>query len=61
MIFSIFWYILIEKIIRPLGIFKTLIESSLAKHFYIRDNSSVKDIVRIEFMNWLALIREKEE
>ncbi|RIA90892.1 phosphatidic acid phosphatase type 2/haloperoxidase [Glomus cerebriforme] len=59
--FAIFWYILIEKIIRPLGIFKIIIESHLAKYFYIKDNSSIKDIIRIEYTNWLALKREKEE
>ncbi|RGB33524.1 hypothetical protein C1646_625241 [Rhizophagus diaphanus] len=59
--FAIFWYILLEKIIRPLGIFKIIIESRLARYLYIRDNSSVKDIVKIEYMNWLTLIGEKEE
>ncbi|CAB4421039.1 unnamed protein product [Rhizophagus irregularis] len=58
--FAIFWYILLEKIIRPLGVFKIIIESRLARYFYIRDNSFVKDIVNIEYMNWLTLIGEKE-
>ncbi|GBC00998.1 hypothetical protein RclHR1_04020024 [Rhizophagus clarus] len=59
--FAIFWYILLEKIIRPLGIFKIIIESRLARYFYIRDNSSIKDIIKIEYMNWLTLIGEKGE
>ncbi|CAI2183092.1 18439_t:CDS:2 [Funneliformis geosporum] len=59
--FAIFWYLLIEKIIRPLGIFKTIIYSPIAKYFYLKDNSSAKDIIRIEYMNWLALNEVKEE
>ncbi|CAG8488436.1 3367_t:CDS:2 [Funneliformis mosseae] len=59
--FAIFWYLLIEKLIRPLGIFKTIIYSPIAKYFYLKDNTFAKDIIRVEYLNWLALNREKEE
>ncbi|CAG8649797.1 18905_t:CDS:2, partial [Acaulospora morrowiae] len=37
------------------GLFRYILDSQLARYFYLRDSSDIEDIVKIEYMNWLEL------
>ncbi|CAG8556435.1 10294_t:CDS:2 [Acaulospora morrowiae] len=53
--FAIAWFFFLENVLRPLGLFKSILDSRLARYFYLRDSSDIEDIVKIEYMNWLEL------
>ncbi|RHZ72436.1 hypothetical protein Glove_242g142 [Diversispora epigaea] len=58
-LFAIGWFILIENILRPLGVFDLIVNSEIAKYFYLRDSSNNENIIRIEYTNWVELNKKK--
>ncbi|CAG8433160.1 9561_t:CDS:2 [Diversispora eburnea] len=58
-LFAIGWFILIENILRPLGLFDLIVNSEIAKYLYLRDSSDNENIIRIEYMNWVELNKKK--
>ncbi|CAJ0632336.1 8116_t:CDS:2 [Entrophospora sp. SA101] len=59
-IFALVWYIIIELLIRPLGFYKYLINTDLARSFYLRDSALVPDVLRFEYIFWVKFKDYKE-
>ncbi|CAJ0892985.1 5822_t:CDS:2 [Entrophospora sp. SA101] len=59
-IFALVWYIIIESLIRPLGFYKYLINTDLARSFYLRDSALVPDVLRFEYIFWAKFKDYKE-
>ncbi|CAJ0645688.1 6227_t:CDS:2 [Entrophospora sp. SA101] len=59
-IFALVWYIIIESLIRPLGFYKYLINTDLARSFYLRDSALVPDVLRFEYIFWVKFKDYKE-
>ncbi|CAG8475461.1 6812_t:CDS:2 [Ambispora leptoticha] len=56
--FAIMWYFFIEHILRPRQLFKVIVDSPIAKFFYLRDSANIQDVVRFEYLNWVAFENE---
>lgn len=61
MSFALIWFILTEYILRSFGVFKLIVESSLAKFFYLRDCSYIPNIIKVEYMNWDSLSSKQKK
>ncbi|CAG8694468.1 4757_t:CDS:2 [Cetraspora pellucida] len=59
--FALIWFIITESILRSFGVFKLIVESPLAKFFYLRDSSYVPNIIKVEYMNWVALSSKQKK
>lgn len=56
---AVAWYTLIENILRPLGVFNLIVNSEIAKYFYLRDSSEIENIARMEYMIGMELRKKK--
>ncbi|CAH1769725.1 5277_t:CDS:2 [Entrophospora sp. SA101] len=55
-----FYIYITESLIRPLGFYKYLINTDLARSFYLRDSALVPDVLRFEYIFWAKFKDYKE-
>ncbi|KAF9583076.1 Dolichyldiphosphatase 1 [Lunasporangiospora selenospora] len=51
-VFATSYYLCVDKILRPRGLFTWLLEHPLAKIFYVRDTDSIPDMAKFDWEMW---------
>ena len=58
-IFAACWFVLVEYVLRPIGVLKKAVDSPVAKYFYVKDSINVPNVLKVEYSHWKNVETDK--